>query len=395
LSVGAATALGLGVLVAGWLAYDLIWLSPLGRREALATAVCLALLLAAAYGLTRVLSGRAAYLHVGALLGTIMTANVWQRILPGQRRMIAAVRAGEKPDLALAARAKQRSKHNTFMALPVVFLMVSPHFPTTSYGHRWNWLLLLGFVLVGFAARWALNRWEGRREEEARPAGSPAFAPAAALAPVQAGAAPVAERSAGATAEALQRLNHSPIGQAVEELLACCGCRQWAEAVAGARPYEDAEDLLRAADGAFDRMDRDGWLEAFAAHPAIGESRAQGEQGAAARAWSAAEQAGTRAADRDTLAELAAANREYEARFGHVFLICAAGKSAAEMLAALSERLAHDPEREFDLAADEQRKITRLRFSKLLERLAGGATAAGAGEGRMRAERAAGGQGEG
>jgi OHCU decarboxylase len=339
-SVSTGVAVGLATLAAGWVIYDLLWMSPLSRHELAGAAVCLALLTAAAYGLTRVLSGRAAYLHLGALLGTIMSANVWMRILPAQRRMIAAVRAGRAPDPTLGARAKQRSKHNTFMALPVVFLMVSPHFPTTSYGHRWSWALLPGFVLAGFGARWLINRYQGRHE-------------------------PFGEEVA------LGRLNHLPREEAIAALAGCCGCRRWAEDVAEARPFGGLADLLLAADGAFDRMDRAGWLAAFAAHPPIGGGKARAEQGAAAEAWSSQEQAGTRGADARLLAELAEANRRYQQRFGHVFLISAAGKSAAEILAALGERLGSDPESELDVAALEQRTITRLRLKKLLDRLAG------------------------
>jgi uncharacterized membrane protein len=162
LSVGQASALGFGSLIVGWLVYDLLWTSPLARKETVATALSLGLLVATGWLLSRYLSGRAAYIHVGALMGTIMTANVWMRILPGQRRMVKAVREGRKPDLRYAAIAKHRSTHNTFLALPVIFIMISNHFPTNTYGHRLNWLLLFGFTLAGFAARWAMNRWNER-----------------------------------------------------------------------------------------------------------------------------------------------------------------------------------------------------------------------------------------
>lgn len=351
-SVGEGTALGLATLALGWVLYDLLWLSPLGRNELLGGALCLALVAALAFGLTRVLSGRAAYLHVGSLLGTVMAANVWMRILPGQRRLIAAVRAGGEPDLTLAARAKQRSKHNTFMALPVVFIMISSHFPTTSYGHRWNWILLVGFLLVGFAARRALNWWEGRPEEPT------------------AGGGAGDGRAGGGGPRALEHFNRLSATAATEALLGCCGCRRWAKDVAEARPFQDREDLLRAADGAFDRMGPEDWREAFAAHPRIGEGKAAVAPSKEAAGWSAGEQAGLRGADSATAVRLAAGNRAYEARFGHVFLICATGKSGAEMLSALEERLGNDPEKELDLAALEQRKITYLRLDKLLDRLA-------------------------
>ena len=157
-----ASGIGIAAMLVGWMVYELLWRSPLERRPALATAISLALLVAFAWGLSEELPGRAAYIHVGALLGTIMFMNVWHHILPGQRKMIAAVEAGQPPDLSLAVRAKHRSTHNTFLALPVILIMISNHFPTASYGHRLNWLMLAFFLGVGFLARWLLNRWEAR-----------------------------------------------------------------------------------------------------------------------------------------------------------------------------------------------------------------------------------------
>ena len=156
-SVRMATAVGVGLLVLGWVVYDLMMISPLGRNEKLFGLLALVLITAVSYGLTRVMSGRAAYIHVGALFGTIMAANVWLRILPAQKRMIAAISAGQKPNEALAAQAKLRSKQNTFMAVPVVFLMISHHFPTT-YGDRYNWMILSLLVLVGWGAAKFIRR---------------------------------------------------------------------------------------------------------------------------------------------------------------------------------------------------------------------------------------------
>src|SRR5207253_9217955 len=107
---------------------------------------------AAAWGLMHVLSGRAAYIHVGAIFGTIMTLIVWMRILPGQRKMVAAAAAGEKFDASLGAQAKLRSKHNTFLAVPVVFLMLSNHFPVATYGNRYGWEIMLGLIVAGWIA---------------------------------------------------------------------------------------------------------------------------------------------------------------------------------------------------------------------------------------------------
>lgn len=158
ISIAAATAFSLGLLVAGWLIYDLLMLSPLGKNEIAFAVVAYALLVGVAYLLTHVLSGRAAYIHMGALLGTLMTANVWMRILPAQRRMIAATRAGQTPDAALAARAKLRSKQNTYMVVPVVFTMISNHFPTATYGSRYNWIILSVLILVGWLAAKLIRR---------------------------------------------------------------------------------------------------------------------------------------------------------------------------------------------------------------------------------------------
>lgn len=152
ISKAAGIAIGLGVLVAGWLVYDVAARSSLGRSQAAFALFALAMTAAASWGLLHVFSGRAAYIHVGAIFGTIMTANVWFRILPAQRKMIAAAAAGEKFDAALGAQAKLRSKHNTFLAVPVVFLMLSNHYPVATYGNRYAWLVLILLVVLGWGA---------------------------------------------------------------------------------------------------------------------------------------------------------------------------------------------------------------------------------------------------
>jgi uncharacterized membrane protein len=149
---GRAVAIGAGVLIVGWTVYDLMMQSPIGRSEVAAATLGYALIVATAFGLSRWLSGRAVYLHVGALFGTIMAANVWMRILPSQRRMVTALREGRTPDAALGARAKLRSKQNTYLAVPVVFLMMSNHFPTLTYGSSHGWVVLCGMVLLGWGA---------------------------------------------------------------------------------------------------------------------------------------------------------------------------------------------------------------------------------------------------
>ncbi|HET9007618.1 MAG TPA: 2-oxo-4-hydroxy-4-carboxy-5-ureidoimidazoline decarboxylase, partial [Actinomycetes bacterium] len=144
------------------------------------------------------------------------------------------------------------------------------------------------------------------------------------------------------------------------ELLAVCHSRRWAEAVAAGRPYPDAAALQRAADEIWTGLGPGDWLEALEGHPRIGEG------GGASADWSRQEQAGVGDADQDTQAAIARGNAEYEARFGHVFLISAAGRDASEILAALTERLGNDPDTELRVAAEEHRRITRLRLEKLM-----------------------------
>jgi len=152
LSVPAAMAIGLGLLPVCWLIYDALWKSPLGKSTPVAGGISLVLAAALAFLLTRVFIGRAAYIHFGAILGTLMFLNVWVRILPPQRRMLAAVKRGEPGDPTPGLAAKKRSTHNTYMTLPVLFVMVSNHFPTT-YGSRYAWIALVLMSLAGAAVR--------------------------------------------------------------------------------------------------------------------------------------------------------------------------------------------------------------------------------------------------
>ncbi|MEA2570199.1 MAG: hypothetical protein QOI24_2200 [Acidobacteriota bacterium] len=145
-----AIGISLASIVVGWFIYDMLWISPLANRWNVAVVISYALLVGAIYGFAHIFSGRAAYLQTGALLGTFMAFNVWVRILPAQRALIAAVKAGQQPNMMLAERAKNRSTHNTFMVVPVVFMMLSNHFPVATYGHAQNWIILAGLVLVGW-----------------------------------------------------------------------------------------------------------------------------------------------------------------------------------------------------------------------------------------------------
>jgi uncharacterized membrane protein/plastocyanin len=156
LSHGQAVALSLGLLVSGWVVYDLLMRSPLGKNQRLLAAVGVLLLAGVAYGLTHLLSGRAAYIHVGAMLGTIMVANVWMVIIPAQRHLVEATKEGRKPDPVYAKRAKQRSMHNHYLTFPLLFIMLSNHFPST-YGSAHAWLVLLTLMLVGAGIKHVMN----------------------------------------------------------------------------------------------------------------------------------------------------------------------------------------------------------------------------------------------
>ena len=153
-----AGLIGVGTLVAGWLVYDGLVRTPLVKNEPAFAAVAFILIIGTAVALSQGLSTRATYIHVGAVFGTIMVMNVWMRILPPQRRMIAAAAKGEHFDETLAAGAKQRSKHNTFLAVPTTFIMISSHFPTATYGNHDAVAVLGALILVGWVAAGVLRR---------------------------------------------------------------------------------------------------------------------------------------------------------------------------------------------------------------------------------------------
>lgn len=155
MSVGVGTVVGLAVILLGFVVYDILWKTPLKNNAIAGTVVSLVLLAAVAWGLSCQFSGRAVFIHVGALFGTIMAANVWMRIWPAQRKIIAATKAGQPPDAAVAALAGMRSKHNTYMSVPLLFLMVSNHYPSV-YGAANAWVYAIGFVIVGFLLTWWL-----------------------------------------------------------------------------------------------------------------------------------------------------------------------------------------------------------------------------------------------
>lgn len=159
-------------------------------------------------------------------------------------------------------------------------------------------------------------------------------------------------------------LNALPPQMAEAAFLACCGSERWARRMVQRRPFEDADDLLAAADAIWWELAPENWLEAFSKHPRIGDKPKQ--ESDRERAWSEQEQAAAALTPELTRAALAEANRAYEKRFGYTFIVCATGKTAEEMLAILSARIQNDPDTELRTAAEEQRKITELRLKKFL-----------------------------
>lgn len=147
----------------------------------------------------------------------------------------------------------------------------------------------------------------------------------------------------------------------------CCGSSRWVAGMMAARPFGSARRAKEQADRIWNALDRADWLEAFDHHPRIGERTAVVEQDAAATAWSSQEQSRLADAADGVKAELARANADYERRFGFIYIVCAAGRSAEEMLATARARLGNDDDTELKVAAEEQRKIMQLRLSKLLE----------------------------
>jgi OHCU decarboxylase len=170
---------------------------------------------------------------------------------------------------------------------------------------------------------------------------------------------------------ALKRLNALPAAQAEAQLLACCGASLWAQGMVARRPFGNFAELFAAADEIWRSLAREDWLEAFSRHPQIGEKaaekrvEAQAGQPLSSR-WSAEEQSGAQRDSADVMTRLVEGNRAYRQRFGYIFIVCATGKTAEEMLAILERRLQNDASAELTIAAEEQWRITRLRLEKLL-----------------------------
>jgi 2-oxo-4-hydroxy-4-carboxy-5-ureidoimidazoline decarboxylase len=155
--------------------------------------------------------------------------------------------------------------------------------------------------------------------------------------------------------------------KAAELLRACCGSSRWVAGMIESRPFGSATNARKRADEIWNGLAPEDWLEAFSHHPRIGERAAAVKQNARGSAWSSEEQSGMGAASGDVKADLARVNEDYERRFGFIYIVCASGKSAADLLAIAQSRLGNAPDTELRVAAEEQRKIMQLRLSKLLD----------------------------
>ena len=164
----------------------------------------------------------------------------------------------------------------------------------------------------------------------------------------------------------LDELNALSPESAAEVFRACCGASRWVDAMVARRPFASTDMVMSMADDIWLAMGPDDWHEAFAHHPRIGQRDAAKPQGERAEAWSAGEQSSVATADTSIQDELAEINRAYEARFGYIYIVCASGRSADELLEIARRRLTNAPDDELRVAAEEQRQITRLRLRKLL-----------------------------
>ena len=158
-----AIAIGLGFLVLGWLVYDGLCRSPLGEDDLVLGGLLAVYCAGSAWALCHLFSGRGAYIHFGAMLGTIMVLNVFFVIIPGQRELVKAKQEGRVPDPRYGLKGRQRSVHNTYFTLPVLFTMISNHY-AGLYGHAWNWVLLIMLSIAGALIRiWFVQRHKGNQ----------------------------------------------------------------------------------------------------------------------------------------------------------------------------------------------------------------------------------------
>ena len=165
----------------------------------------------------------------------------------------------------------------------------------------------------------------------------------------------------------LHEFNILPKEKLMEELTKCCGSSAWVQKMLPFIPADDMVELLEDAENEWWKCSQSDWKEAFSHHPKIGNTDSLREKFASTANWASGEQSGVKNASEETIKALAVGNKLYEERFGFIFIVCASGKSAEEILAILQERLQHEKDEEIVIAADEQNKITKLRIEKLLE----------------------------
>ena len=165
----------------------------------------------------------------------------------------------------------------------------------------------------------------------------------------------------------LHEFNILPQQQLIEELTKCCGSSAWVKRMLPFIPADDMIELLEDAEEEWNKCSEDDWKEAFSHHPKIGDVESVAKRFTSTAQWAAGEQSAVNLASKETIEALAEGNRLYEEKFGYIFIVCATGRSAEEMLMLLRSRLKNNPEEEILIAADEQNKITKLRIEKLLE----------------------------
>jgi uncharacterized membrane protein len=219
-----AVGVGLGILAGGWLVYDTLCKTKLAEKPAALGVVMFVLIVAAAYVLTHTLSGRAAYIHVGAMIGTMMVGNVLFVIIPGQRKLVEAMARGESPDPVYGRRAKVRSVHNNYFTLPVLLIMISNHYAMT-YSHAYSWLVLAAIMAAGVLIRHFFNLRHAGKVSPAYPIAGvillAGVAVAIAPAPRKAVAAPAAAATA-ASAPAVGQASIATVQQVVTQRCASC-----------------------------------------------------------------------------------------------------------------------------------------------------------------------------
>ena len=176
-----------------------------------------------------------------------------------------------------------------------------------------------------------------------------------------------AESSFGRLSITVRELDEMPESSAARMLTDCCGSSRWVTEMIAGRPFGSREAVFSAADRIWNALSASDWVEAFEHHPRIGERKSAIPQGERGAAWSSGEQAALASARESVLEALAAANERYERRFGYIYIVCATGKTPEEMLECARKRLRNSSATEIRVAAEEQRKITRIRLEKLLE----------------------------